>query len=56
MPKNTAISFNFITLLSIIASGRLSAAELIIKAKADPNGTPFSIRTTATGITAAQFA
>ena len=41
IPKNIAISFNFIALLKITASGKLRAAVAIINARAVPNGTPF---------------
>ena len=54
-PKKIAISFNFITRLSITASGKLSAAVAIIKARAVPRGIPFWNKTTATGTMAAQL-
>ena len=54
--KNTIISFVFITLFRITASGRDSAAEAIINASAVPSGIPFSNKTTAIGTIAAQFA
>jgi len=53
--KNMAINFNFITLRSIIASGKLKAATAIIKASAVPNGKPFWNKTIATGRIAAQL-
>ena len=55
MLKNSTISCSFIARLSIIASGKLSAAVAIINANAVPNGTPFLNRATAIGTIAAQL-
>ena len=55
VPKNTSIIFNFITLLSITASGKLNAAVAIMNASAVPTGTPLSNNATAIGTIAAQL-
>ena len=55
IPKNIAISFSFIALLRIIASGKLSADMAIIKARAVPIGIPFWNKANAIGTIAAQL-
>ena len=53
--KNIAISGNLIARLKMIASGMLSAAVPIMKARAVPNGNHFSNSTNVIGTTATQF-
>lgn len=45
MPKKVAINLAVITFLSIVASGKDSPTEAIIKARAVPNGTPLLTKT-----------
>ena len=55
IPKKIPINFNFMALLKMMASGRLSAETAIMNARAVPNGTPLSKRTAAIGNIAAQL-
>jgi len=45
MPKKVAISLVVITFLSIVASGKESPTDAIIKARAVPSGTPLLTKT-----------
>ena len=49
MPTKAKISFNFKTFFKIISSGSDMPITDIIKARAVPSGTPFSINEKATG-------